>query len=96
MTTFNLSAPTRTLVRLPTRQEVRAMLNRPAVAITAIVAGLVAFLAVLGGVVLLAYYGKSTEAITGLLGGSLLALVINIRSKVNDLHAKVDQTTGSN
>ena len=75
------------------------MLDRPAVAVTAIVAGLVAFLAILAGVVFLTYAGKSTEAITGMLGGSLLVLVMNLRGKINELHnavQKVDQqTTGS-
>ena len=68
------------------------MLNRPAVAITAIIAGLVAFLGILGGVVYLAANGHSTEAVSSLLGGSLLVLIMNLRGKVAALHEDVKQT----
>lgn len=65
------------------------MLTNPRIAVAAMVCGLVAFLAVLGGVVLLAYTNHSTEAVTSLLGGSMLVLLMNLRGKVNALHDEV-------
>jgi hypothetical protein len=90
MTVYPLSVPTAKMFRHPTRAEVRAMLNTTAGYVTTLVVALIGFLSLLAAVVYLVSTNHPTDAVTGLLGGSLLALVLNVRSQVRDLHAKVD------
>jgi hypothetical protein len=91
MVSFPLSSPAARMIRLPTRAEVMAMLNTTAGYVTTLVVGLIAFLAVLGAVVYLVAHGYPSDAVTGLMGGSLLVLVLNLRGKLNDLHSEVKQ-----
>jgi hypothetical protein len=94
MTIYPLSTPAVKMFRLPTRSEVRAaMLNTTAGYVTTLIVALIGFLAVLGAVVYLVAHGYPSDAVTGLLGGSLLALVLNLRSKLNDLHTEVKQAS---
>lgn len=44
----------------------------------------------IGGVLFLAYHGRPTEAITGLLGGSLLSLMVGISTQLRRISQRLD------
>lgn len=82
MTVFplaELSAP-ESMISMPTREEIREMLMRPAVAITALVCATLAFVASVAGIVFLAYNGRDS-AVIGVFVAGPVVLVLGLIAK---------------
>lgn len=92
MVTLSLSDPAAKIVALPTREELRAMLSHPAVAITAIVCVTLFCLGSVGGVILLALNGKGTEAVGVFILG-LMTLILGKLSRVQEQVRAATTTT---
>lgn len=73
------------------------MLMRPAVAITAIVAGTILAVAFLAAVTFLAYTGKGTEALTGAGMIGLISVVAGLYQKIKNVekHTTPSPTGGA-
>lgn len=92
MVTLTMDPPTAgKIVNLPTREEIRDMLARPSVAITAIICGTLFALGAVAGVVYLAATGKGVEAV----GVFILAMLTAVLGKMNRLHGEVRAATSS-
>lgn len=76
----------------PTGREIRVMLQRPAVAVTAIICATVTMLAVLASVVFLAWTGRDTAVIGALLGGPVLALLGLLSKRLGEVREAVRST----
>jgi uncharacterized protein YqgC (DUF456 family) len=82
-------------IGLPTRREMRTMLQNPWVAVTAIVAGLVVVLAFVSAMVFLAYSGRSTEALTAAVVGPIVGALVNMHNKLSRIEKVVDANNKS-
>jgi hypothetical protein len=82
------------IFELPTRREWRDMLMRPAVAITAIVAGTLLAVSFLAAVTFLAYTGKGTEALTGAGMIGLITVIAGLYQKVKNVEKHTVPTNG--
>ena len=90
-----IMAPLRSkMITLPTREEWRAMLNRPSVAITAIVAGSLIVVAFLSAVVFLAYNDKGTEVLTGAGMIGLVTALATLYQKLKTVERHVTSNDG--
>lgn len=95
MSAIGLSAPPATIRwMIPTRQEIRAaMTSSPNIVIAAITAVTVVVLALIAGVVLLAFNDKSTEALTLVIAGPLVAALVAMMGRLRSIESKVDAAT---
>lgn len=88
MTTWIVSPPRSTM--LPTRREAREMLNNPKVAMTLIIAVTVVVLSFVAGLVVLAWHGRSTEALTVAVVTPLIAALVSVMQRMKSTEAKID------
>jgi len=65
------------------------MLRHPAVAVTAILAGLLLLLSLVGAITFLAYTGKGTEALTGAIVVPLIGVLVSFANRL----AKIEKNT---
>lgn len=77
------------LLIIPSRTEVREMLTRPSVAITAIICGTILALAAIAGVITLAVTGNDTAVIGTLIGGPLVTLLVALASRLKAMHETI-------
>ena len=69
------------------------MLERPAVAITAIVAAVIVVVSFLAAVTFLAYTGRGTEALTGAGMIGLVAALASVYQKIKNVEKHVSPST---
>jgi len=67
------------------------MLSRPSVIITAIIVAGLVLVALIAGVVLLAYTGHSTEALTGVIAAPLIAILVSQTRRMAELKVTAEQ-----
>jgi hypothetical protein len=71
------------IVRIPTRQELRAiMITRPSVLITTIVCGTLVLLAFVGALVFLTFNGRGTEALTVAVVAPIVGMLVSVSQRV--------------
>lgn len=91
MVTVDATTGMGTIVRFPTRTELRAMMDRTSVAVTAIIAATVVVLAFVAALVYMVREGLPTEALTLAVIGPLIGILVSISSRVKETARKVDQ-----
>jgi uncharacterized membrane protein len=92
MTTITLS-PHPAKIAFPSKEEWRSMLYTPSVFITLIVCGTLLSLAVLAGVVFLAYTGNDAAVIGTVIGAVLTAVIALMNVRVKQVRDAVKQNT---
>jgi Kef-type K+ transport system membrane component KefB len=74
-----------------TREDVRAMLDRPAIIVTGILCATVLLLSFVAALTLLAYNGRSTEVLTMVLIAPLVGLLVAVLRRIAKLEEKATQ-----
>jgi hypothetical protein len=92
MTTVTLP-PTAAKIAFPTKEEWRSMLYSTPVLITLIVCSTLAVLAVLAGVVFLAYTGNDAAVIGTLIGGVLTGVLALTNARMRQVRDAVKEQT---
>lgn len=69
------------------------MFTRPSVAIAAILAVAFVVVALIVGIVLLAWNDKSTEALTLVIAGPLIGALVAVMGRLRSIESKVDAAT---
>lgn len=77
-------------IRLPSIQEIRDMLNRTAVMITAMVLGFLLLLALVAALVFLVYAGKSTEALTTVVGAPVVGAIVGMLASMSSRLKRIE------
>jgi hypothetical protein len=90
MASYGVSAPAGIILRVPTRREIRTMLTRTGIAITAIIAVTVVLLGFVGAIVFLVWHDKSTEALTFAVVTPLIGMLVSVMGRVRSIESKVD------
>lgn len=95
MTVFPLAelSDPRVMITLPTKNEIREMLMRPAVAITAIVCATLAFLGSVAGIVFLAYQGRDSAVIGVFVAGPVVIVLGLIAKRLGAVKEAVNNAT---
>lgn len=81
------------MINLPTRDEIREMLMRPAVAITALICATLAFVAALAGIVFLAFEGRDSAVIGVFVAGPVVVVLGVIAKRLGAVKEAVNNAT---
>jgi hypothetical protein len=91
MATLTMSPPAGKILTLPTRQEVRQLMDRTPIVITVIVCSTLAFLATIAAVAFLAYTGNDTAVIGAVIVGALVPVLSILLSRTRAIETTLQQ-----